>query len=107
MILYDARVAAAISALNAAGPIPQAEEADRVEIGVNFSAGTSAGTIVIESAHDPAFAGTWHIEATIAWAVVSSYKHASIVGPRKALRYRISVAIVGGTVDIYAKNSRG
>ena len=106
-IVYDALVASGVSALNAAGAIPQASEADRFEVGVNFGAGTSAGTVVIESAHDPAFAGTWHIEATIAWAVVSSYKHASIVGPRRALRYRVSVAIVGGTVSIYAKASRG
>jgi len=105
--LYDALVASGLSALNAAGPIPQAAEADRFEVGVEFGAGTSAGTVVIESSHDPAFAGTWHVEATIAWAALSSYKHASIVGPRRALRYRVSVAVVGGSVSIYAKASKG
>lgn len=105
-VLYDGVVALAKSALNDALPIPQASDANRTEIDVVFGAGTSAGTVLIESAHDAAFAGTWMLEATLAWAVVSSVKHASIVGPRRALRYRISVAIVGGTVDIYAKVAR-
>ena len=104
--LFDAIVATAISALNAAGPIPQSGDANRLEVDVVFGAGTSAGAVVIESSHDPAFAGTWHTEATLAWAVASSSKHASIVGPRRALRYRVSVALVGGTVDVYAKVSR-
>lgn len=106
-ILHESKIISALSALDAAAAIPSIEYAERVEVDVHFGAATTAGTVVIESAHDSAFTGIWHIEATIAWAVVANKSyHASVVGPRRALRARISVGVVAGTVDVYVKVAR-
>lgn len=72
-----------------------------------FGAGTSAGAVVVETAHDPAYAGTWANLATIAWSAASKAEKAVILGNFIALRVRISVAIVGGSVDTHLAVSGG
>jgi hypothetical protein len=68
-----------------------------------FSAGTSAGAVQVETAHDPLFAGTWAAEGTpVAWAVANSVRTVRVQGASYISRARISTAIVGGTVDVWA-----
>lgn len=104
-ILSDTQLLTAQSAVNTAAAIPQSEYAIRTEVDVVFGAGTSAGAVMLESAHDPAYTGTWHTEATATWSAATKAVHLSLIGMRRALRVRISTAIVGGTVDAYAKVS--
>lgn len=67
---------------------------------VRFGAGTSAGAVVLEAADDPAYTGTWSLLGTVTWAAATSVKHVSSTGCHRAVRARISVAIVGGTVNV-------
>lgn len=83
-------------------PVDQVPGAQETTVYVVFGAGTSAGTVVIEAAHDPAYTGTWSNIGTIAWVAASRAHHLSVTGCHRAVRARISVAIVGGTVDAYA-----
>lgn len=68
---------------------------------VVFGAGTSAGVVLVESAHDPDYTGTWATIATISWAAATRVHLAAVTGVHMALRVRISTAIVGGTVDAH------
>lgn len=67
---------------------------------VKFGAGTGAGTLLVEVADDPAYAGTWATLATIAWAVADSIKTGLVTGPWKAMRLRWSANVTGGTADV-------
>jgi hypothetical protein len=68
---------------------------------VVFGAGCSSGAVVLEAAHDPAYAGTWAVLATINWAAASRVHIAQVTGLHRAIRLRISTTIGGGTVDGY------
>lgn len=74
----------------------------QVAIYVVFGAGTSAGVVMVEGAHDPDYTGTWANIATVTWAAASRCHMVAITGVHRALRVRISTAIVGGTVDAHA-----
>jgi len=91
------------SAMNAEGKLGPVEVANIQELTnyIVFGAGSSAGAVVIESAHDKDFTGTWHNLATVTWAAASRVHEVQITGLHNAIRHRISVAIVGGTVDSY------
>lgn len=71
---------------------------------VQFSAGTSAGKIQIQTSYvnpqEPALASlVWaNVGSTIDWAAASSQKYASVTGVFSALRLDIDTAITGGTV---------
>lgn len=69
---------------------------------VVFGAGTNAGVVVVEGAHDPAYQGTWANIATINWAAASRVHLAAVSGVHRAVRVRISTGVTGGTVDAYA-----
>src|SRR5829696_8058442 len=64
---------------------------------ITFNAGTSAGSVIIETAADKSYAGTWHPIATIAWAAATRTHYQFIDGILGALRVRI-VSVTGGTV---------
>jgi len=95
----------AVSALNAIVLINNnaVQKCQRSVIYVIFGAGTSAGTFVVEEAPYEGYTGTWAVIATLAWAAVTSVKSANIQGPHGALRIRCSVAMVGGTADVYVR----
>lgn len=76
--------------------------AEAVSVYAVFGAGTSAGAVVVEGAHDPNYTGTWAVLGTMTWAAATRVHNFAIVGNHIALRVRISVAIVGGTVDVYS-----
>lgn len=100
----DDRVLTAQSAANVEGIIRrgQASAIRELTVYVVFSAGVTAGAVVIEAAHDPTYAGTWSNLGTVNWAAASRVHHVSITGVHLAIRIRISSAIVGGTIDAYA-----
>ena len=66
-----------------------------------FGPGTTAGAVTIESAHDPAYTGTWATQSTaVSWSAASRVHTVSITGVFLALRARISTGIDGGTVSV-------
>jgi len=67
-----------------------------------FSAGCAAGKAKAEESHDGEYAGTWALngsEVTFGDNVVKTVK---VTGVSKAQRVRISEAIVGGTLSVWA-----
>lgn len=68
---------------------------------VVFGAGTGAGTLKIETAHDPAFTGTWAVIATVTWATVSTVHYVALTQVLRAVRVRFSADVTGGTADCY------
>lgn len=103
--LFSKKVLSAKAAADATGigyaPADQVANLRETVVLVEFSAGTSVGTVLVEAARSNDYAGTWATIATIAWSAASSVKQANITGVHLALRLRISVAVVGGTVDGY------
>lgn len=68
-----------------------------------FGPGTSAGAVQIESAHVSGYAGTWAAEGSpVSWSAASKVHKVSVSGASFVSRARISTAIVGGSVDIFA-----
>jgi len=68
-----------------------------------FGAGTSAGAIQIESSPIRGYTGTWAPEGSaVVWSAANKVHKVSIEGVSYCSRARISVGIVGGTVDVYA-----
>ncbi len=70
-----------------------------------WGAGCAAGAVVVEAAHDPAYAGTWALLATVPWSAASKVDVVNVTGVYEALRHRISVGVVGGTVSTYLKGA--
>lgn len=89
------------SALDTAALLPfdKGSSAEGTLIHVTFSPGTSAGTVVIEGAPSPDYTGTWANLATVAWVAANRTHETFISGSYLGRRVRISVAVVGGTVD--------
>ena len=96
----------ALSAQDATGTVmgpAYAGKGREVTFHVIFGPGTSAGAVMIEAAHDPAFTGTWAQQgSTVTWAAASRVHTVSVTGVFLALRARISTAITGGTVTVIA-----
>lgn len=99
----------ALTAQNAAGYLLIHENSKCQEFGfdIEFSAGSSAGQVVIETAADNAYppthyAGVWAILATVNWAAESKSHHVAVAGSYRAIRARISTAITGGTATVRA-----
>lgn len=101
--LFNQQLLAAKSAQDVVGVVQRDMPAKIRELGIYvvFGTGTTAGTILVESAHDPDYTGTWATVATIAWSAATKVGYAAITGVHRALRVRISVAVVNGTVDAY------
>ena len=93
-----------LSAQDATGTVlgpAYAAQGQEITFYVVFGPGTSAGAVMIESAHDAAFTGTWAQQgSTVTWAAASRVHTVSITGTYLALRARISTAITGGTVTV-------
>lgn len=66
---------------------------------IKFSAGTGAGTIVVESADTAGYSGTWTLETTLAWAAANSELNFKLDKRVGAVRHRVTVNVTGGTVD--------
>lgn len=70
-----------------------------------FGPGTTDGQFTIESAHDPAFTGTWAPLEVIDWKAANRVHHVAITAEHLNVRVRISKAIVGGTGDVLVVGS--
>lgn len=105
MLLTKRKIITAQSALDSLGLLSQSEieAGDGFLFQVKFGAGTSAGSVVIETADDDTFTGVWAVLQTIAWAAANRQHQYYAPGPQLSIRARISVAIVGGTIDVTAK----
>ena len=92
------------SSLGLTGSIgPTGSRARQVKLYIVFGPGTSAGAVQLEEAHSDSFSGTWAaLGSPVAWAAANSVKTLVISEPSQAFRVRISTAIVGGTVDVWA-----
>ena len=66
-----------------------------------FSSAAAAGTVLVETAHDSNYAGTWETIGTQAWAAGGKVETISITALLQAVRVRISSAITSGTVDVW------
>lgn len=101
-VLYEKKqLLNAQSALNDAVAVTLEGRTREVVIYTAFSAGTTAGTVVVEAAHDAAYTGTWATVATVAWSAASKVERTVVAAADWALRTRISVAVAGGTVSSY------
>lgn len=100
---YHKKVLTAVSALDTVGTPPQDQvpHCTNHKLNVEFGAGTSAGAVVIEEAPRPDYAGVWSVLGTVTWSAVSKDGSVSVAQNCVAIRARVSVAIVGGTVDAY------
>lgn len=92
--------AGATAAEGKLGPSDGLGNARSTVVYVIFGAATTAGSVVIEAAHDKNYTGTWANLATIAWAAATRVHQAYIPGPQIAIRVRV-VSVTGGTVDSY------
>lgn len=96
------------TALNAVSdPVPLGNSRKHWHSAV-FGAGVSAGTVIVETANDRNYAGTWEVIATLASGGAPSSQGANVSyeGPLGFVRHRISVAIVGGTVSTFTRRLR-
>lgn len=67
-----------------------------------FSAGASAGKAKAEESHDYAYTGTWALNGSEVIFGDNVVKTIKVTGVSKAQRVRISDAIVGGTLSVWA-----
>ena len=106
LTLFWEKIISALAALNSTGLIPiyVSQRAAKTIFYVVFSAGTTAGVVTIEAAHDENFTGTWHSLGTVAWAAANRVHTFEVQHPYRALRARISTAVVGGTADVWAES---
>lgn len=78
----------------------QASRIREVTLYVTTVGPVTSGQVLLETAADPAFTGTWVALATINPAATDTAYRASVTGNWLALRARISTAIGGGTVHV-------
>ena len=94
----------ALSTVGATGTVlgpAFATQARETTFYVVFGPGTTAGAVMIESAHDPAYTGTWaQLGSTVTWSAASKIHTVSVTGVYLAMRARISTAVTGGTVTV-------
>lgn len=100
------QILTASSALNTISDeirLPELGSVGELTYYIVFGPGTSAGAIQVESAHENGYTGTWAPEGPpIAWVAASRVHKLNIQGISYVSRARISTAIVGGTVTIWA-----
>lgn len=67
---------------------------------ITGSAGIASGAVQLESADDPAYAGTWQAIGSPVTAVASAELAVAVEGIFQFIRARISTNIVGGSVAV-------
>lgn len=92
---------AAVALNSVSDPVPLGNTRKHTH-GVVFGPGTSAGTVIVETASERDYAGTWEPLATYAWTGAAPSQLGSddsYEGPLIGfVRHRVSVAVVGGSV---------
>lgn len=90
------------SAGNVGAGIYQASQCTEYGIYVEFDGTAAAGTVLVETASDVTYAGTWAVLATVNWAAASKSHYVALTNAVRALRVRISSAVTSGTVTVTA-----
>ena len=100
--LLNAETSSGVSALLPVSPLfnccGHVEATDYVE----WSHTSAAGTVVVETAARPDYAGTWANLGTANWSAIDTVSSISVSGIYGAVRVRISSAVTTGTVDVWA-----
>jgi len=60
---------------------------------IQWGVGTTAGVVVVETAPNDAFAGTWFVLKTFTWATPNTIDVAREVGPFNAIRARVTTTV--------------
>ena len=92
------------TAQNEVGYYPEIMNGKYIEstLYVVFDGTAAAGTVVVETANDRDYAGTWANIGTVTFASASKQHYVSVTGVFAAIRVRISSAITSGTISAYA-----
>lgn len=106
-IVFDKEVITDKSALNTAGLFNDGNNyyaGKFIECAgyIKFGAGCNGGQVVLETAPDSTYSGTWAILSTTDFSAENKVHHVAVTGCFKAVRFRISQAITGGTVTVEA-----
>jgi len=72
-----------------------------LSIYIEGSAGVGAGAVQLETATDPAYAGTWHAIGSPVTVSASTQKLVQLAGVVGAVRARISTTVTGGTCSVF------
>lgn len=92
----------ALDTVGIIGDVSQMAQITEFAVYVAFSAGAAAGVVLIETADETTYTGTWAVLATITFAAASKMHYVAITGATRVVRARISSAITGGTVTVKA-----
>lgn len=84
----------------AIGPIRMAHVRETAIYAV-WSKDAMGGTLIIESAHHPGYAGQWHPLGEIAWVDKDSVQQRGYGGIHLAVRIRLTEPVENGTVTVY------
>lgn len=68
---------------------------------IKFADDSSQGVVVVETAHDINFAGTWANLTTVTWAAANRVHHVAITGVHLAIRFRPTTAVDGKGADVH------
>jgi hypothetical protein len=92
------------TAQNAVGYYPDILNSKYIEsiLYVVFDSTAAAGVVVVETAHDRDYQGTWANIGTVTFASASKEHYVAVTGVFAAIRVRISSAVTSGTVSCYA-----
>lgn len=93
----------ALTLVNVTGVVNDADIANSNTMGfhVEFNHTSSAGVIVIETASNATYAGTWFVLQTVTWSAIDKSHYTSVVTPVRAIRARISTAVADGAVSVW------
>ncbi len=92
----------ALTAANAKGTVNVSDMAQLTEVAfyIEFDHTSAAGQVLIETASETTYTGTWAILATVNWAAIDKCHYVAVTGAFRALRARIASAITSGTVNV-------
>ena len=87
-------------ATNKNGSLAASAQVTEYGIYTEFDHTSAAGTVLIETASDPNYTGTWAVLATINWAAIDKSHYTALTNTLRCLRVRISSAVTSGTVTV-------
>lgn len=101
-LLRFTEATAPLSALNDALTLTPADTAPCKEFGIyiEFNSSAAAGTVLVETASNASYAGTWAVLGTVNWAAGSKCHFVGITDAIAALRIRVSSAITSGSATV-------
>lgn len=98
----DVPLLTAKTAANEAGYVNVSDAAQLTEVAfyVDFNHTAAAGQVLVETASDVDYAGTWAILATVNWSAIDKCHYVAVTGAFRALRVRIASAVTSGAVSV-------